>query len=64
MVRTPEEWAEILARCGGGDSYSVALRILGDLIAYRSHTRHEGDDAQQLANALDAWLFVITGEEP
>lgn len=55
MIRTQQQWIEILAPLS---PKQAGRRILGDLISYRNYTEHEDEDAAQLAAALDAWRVV------
>lgn len=55
MVRTVEEWIEILGPLMDADPSLVARRVLGDLIHYRENGAYRDDDVNQLANALVAY---------
>jgi hypothetical protein len=56
MIRTVEEWREIIRRniVEKIDDYELARHVLGDLIAYRNRTQHEAQDLNQLRNLFAA----------
>lgn len=56
MVRTPEQWAEILAET---PEDKLGQRVLGDLAHYYHGRSYERDDRQQIANVIAAVRMLV-----
>jgi hypothetical protein len=61
MIRTIEQWMEILAPLVRADE--AADRVLGDVVAYpsqygRRKNHHRDEDTLQIGNAMWAWHWL------
>lgn len=55
MIRTIDEWMDILGPVAGDPMEDIAERILDDVTHYQSGRTHHDEDCKQLANAILAW---------
>lgn len=61
MERSIKEWELVFGLLDAthcGPETAIANRILGDMIGYRAGSRHRDTDAQNLANALQAYFNI------
>lgn len=60
-VRPVAQWVEIYRKTPAPESAekAIANRIIGDLIGYRHKSRHRDRDADELANALQAYAYLL-----
>jgi hypothetical protein len=61
MIRTIKNWVQCFEATPAPHSAeeAIARRILGDLTGYRDNSQHKDSDVKQLANAIQAYAYLL-----